>query len=274
MYNVKIYRFLDEEAQIRFYKNPITAKTRKIDDTVDFEVQQSEKRRVIEGSQVDLKDYLKEKDSLEEKKRRSFVTSVNRTKNKIYEYARANKWDYFITYTLDPRKTDRYDYDVCSAQVSKFFRNIKYRKAKNMKYLLVPELHKDGAYHFHALVADADGLTFVDSGHKDKKGRIVYNLKDYTLGFTTATKITDTFRVSNYLTQYITENLCSTLPGKKRYWATRNLDKPEIEKIYYANKKELYQYYKSIKKLAMHSKKIDIEVDDYKNEINIFELKI
>lgn len=274
MYNVKIYRFLDKEAQIRFYKNPITSKSQKIDNTVDFEIQQSKKRCVIEGSQVDLKDYLKEKDSLEDKKQRSFRSSVNRTKNKIYEYARANRWDYFLTCTLNSKKTDRYNYDVCSVQISNFFKNIKKRKAKDMKYLLVPELHEDGAYHFHALIANVKGLNFVNSGHRDKRGRIVYNLEDYNFGWTTATKVSNTFRVSNYLTQYITESLCSTLPGKKRYWSTRNLNKPEIEKIYYANKNELYQYYKSIKKLAMHSKKISIEMDDYENEINIFELKI
>ena len=52
-------------------------------------------------------------------------------------------------------------------------------------------MHSVGkAWHFHGLLANCDNLTFNDSGHIDKRGRIIYNLTNYKLGFSTATKVT------------------------------------------------------------------------------------
>ena len=58
------------------------------------------------------------------------------------------------------------------------------RKNENMKYLVVPELHKDKKhYHFHGLIADVDNINFEDSGHTDKNGDIIYNIPDWKYGF-------------------------------------------------------------------------------------------
>ena len=53
-----------------------------------------------------------------------------------------------------------------------------------LRYILVPERHKDGAFHFPGFFA-GEGLKAVDSG-KLIAGRPVYNLPQWTLGFTTA----------------------------------------------------------------------------------------
>ena len=70
------------------------------------------------------------------------------------------------------------------------------------------------------------GLTFVDSGKKHK-GQIVYNLVDWTLGFSTATKVTDTYKVSAYITKYITKDLCAVTSGKQRYFVSKTIPKPK-----------------------------------------------
>lgn len=70
-------------------------------------------------------------------------------------------------------------------------------------------------------------MTFTDSG-KRYNGKIVYNLDDWKLGFSTATKVTDTYKVSNYITKYITKDLCAITPGKQRYFVSKSIPKPKI----------------------------------------------
>ena len=41
----------------------------------------------------------------------SLQTSLNRTKNTIYELSKSNDWEYFITFTFDPKKYDSTDYE-------------------------------------------------------------------------------------------------------------------------------------------------------------------
>ena len=143
----------------------------------------------------------------------SLYTSKNRTINKIYEYAFSNRWDYFLTFTFNPEIIDRYNYDECYKKISNFIRNFKNRKCSDLKYLLVPEMHKDGAFHFHGLFSDLPIEYLVDSGKKSF-GYTIYNFNAYKLGFSTATKVTDTKRVSSYIAKYISKELNTTLKGK------------------------------------------------------------
>ena len=48
----------------------------------------------------------------------------------------------------------------------KWINNCKNRKARELLYLLVPEQHKDGAWHIHGLLCNTTGLTFTDSGKR------------------------------------------------------------------------------------------------------------
>lgn len=149
--------------------------------------------------------------------------SINRTRNSIYYLSRSNVWDWFVTLTLDPAKVDRYDYVECSKKVRKQLNNIKNRYCSDMYYLLVPEQHKDGAWHFHGLFGDCGELEFVDSSRLDAKGNTIFNIEAYKLGFSTATRVTDTERVSSYICKYITKELCDVVPGRQRYWVSNNV---------------------------------------------------
>lgn len=165
--------------------------------------------------------------AIERKKEHSLYSSLNRTRSALYMYARQCNWEYFITLTYSPDKIEsRYDFSLCMKKAHKWIDNCKQRKAKDLLYLLVPEQHEDGAWHLHGLLANTTGLTFVDSGKKHK-GQIVYNLVDWTLGFSTATKVTDTYKVSAYITKYITKDLCSVISGKQRYFVSKTIPKPK-----------------------------------------------
>lgn len=161
------------------------------------------------------------------KARESLQTSVSRTKQKIYDYAKANsdEFVYFVTLTFDPHKVDSYNYSLVTGKMTNWLRNIR-KKIPSLIYVGVPEKHKSGRYHFHFLMNDISAI-LMDSGHKTKDGMSIYNLEAYKLGFSTATLIQDRERVSNYLCKYITKDLALQTKGKKRYWHSRSLNLPK-----------------------------------------------
>lgn len=138
------------------------------------------------------KTYHRERTEKEEK--HCISVSLKNTKNRIYQIARSNTWEWFITLTFDRIKTDASDYDEVVKKLTKYMNNFQQRKCPNMKYLIVPEFHADGKhYHFHGLLSDCGGLHFAYSGHNDRKsGMPIFNIRDWTLGYTTATRVQDT----------------------------------------------------------------------------------
>lgn len=159
--------------------------------------------------------------------------SIKQTKNRIYDIARANEWEWFITLTFDRKKKDSSDYDEVTKSLQNFLENIRKRQCPNIKYLIVPELHADGKhYHFHGLLANCNNLCFTYSGHCDKKSnKPIYNIAKWTCGFSTATQIEDSSRASSYITKYITKECCIILKNKKRYYASHNVNKPIEEYV-------------------------------------------
>lgn len=154
--------------------------------------------------------------------------SLASTKNRLYNIARSNTWQWFITLTFDQKETDSSDYTAVVKRLQKFLNNLQQRTCPDLKYLIVPELHKDGIhYHFHGLLADCDGLQFSYSGHSTEDGEPVYNILNWKHGFTTATQITDTRRACSYITKYITKESQIFLKEKNRYYASRNVNRTD-----------------------------------------------
>lgn len=133
----------------------------------------------------------------------------------LYLCARCNSdLDVFFTLTLDPEKTDRYDYKTNVRKLGQWLDNRCRRRG--LKYLAVPEHHQDGAIHFHGL-ANSTALRLVDSGHRDKRGRTVYNIADWAIGFSTATYLSSHEAAAAYCSKYITKAVqAGTIGG--RYW--------------------------------------------------------
>ncbi len=204
---------------------------------------------------------------------RSIKSSANRAKNKVYEYCRANDWEWFITLTFDPNKIDSTNYDLVTQKVSQWLKNMRKDYAPDLKYVMVPELHSDGRkFHFHALFSNVGTMSFKDSGTSCSTGKI-YNLGNYKLGFTTATEITDSKKASNYLSKYITKELCALTPSKKRYWNSKNLDKPLVTKML-LQEMDIKKQLDSFKDQVVHKNTVDIDLPDYKQTINYYELSI
>lgn len=169
----------------------------------------------------------------------SLTVSRNRTINAIYSISKSNEWDYFVTLTFNDLIVNASDYEQVTYKLSEWLHNLKKRYAPNLKYLIVPELHKDGArYHFHGLLANCGNISFIDSGHTTFDNEPIYNILNYKFGYTTATKVKDNDKICHYLTKYITKDLCVLTANKKRYWNSRNCQKP-IEEKYLLSAEEI-----------------------------------
>jgi hypothetical protein len=135
----------------------------------------------------------------------SLLRSARRARTAVRDLIACNDLPVFVTLTLDPAKINRYRYDVIVQRLNAWLSNRVERKG--LTYVVVPEYHKDGAIHFHGMLSDT--LPMVNSGHKTKKRRVIYNLPDWTLGFTTAVRVPEKERerTRNYICKYITKQL-------------------------------------------------------------------
>ena len=244
MYNVRVKKFFDTE-QIQVYSQMMQSNK---EPKFDKETGEIIKRKRREPGTVMFNPLTGEYEKMvvwdeeeeKEKAERSKGVSHARTIHKIYDIARSNEWEWFITLTFNPDKVKRFDYADCTKKVSDWLSNAR-RKCPNMKYLVVPEIHKDGAWHFHGLFSDCSELGFVDSGHK-YNGREVFNVGAYNFGWTTAIRIDDQHKTCSYLTKYVTKELCGLTKGKKRYWNSRNVKLPEVIDLVVENPKEFQRY--------------------------------
>lgn len=171
-----------------------------------------------------------DEDEIARKKKRSLASSMNRTVNAVYKIARSNIWDWFVTLTFNPELVDSLDYSKTVSKLKSWLDYMR-RSCPDMGYVIVPEKHVSGRYHFHGLFRDCGGLGFTDSGHKDKKGDVIYNVGRYKYGWSTATKINDQSRVTKYIAKYINKDLCSVAFNKRRYWCSRNLADADVQEV-------------------------------------------
>lgn len=146
------------------------------------------------------------------------TASLSRTRSKIFELAMCNPWEYFVTLTLSSRY-DRHDISAYKRSLSKWLNNLNYRNGCNIKYLLIPEQHKDGSWHMHGLFMGIPSSFLVPFTLHDhlpyrvlnliREGREIFNWPDYAkkFGYVTCERIRDFVACAKYITKYITKEL-------------------------------------------------------------------
>lgn len=171
-------------------------------------------------------------DEEQEKRTRSQIHAIRR---RIKGYALTNDFEWFVTLTLDPQKVNSFNYDVSKTVLLKWCRSIRDKYGK-FNYLLIPELHKSGAIHFHGLLGKIPNENFVQAVNPKtnipvvRNGRQVYNLTDWKHGFSDCEKLENSEKASSYITKYITSALLTDkdMYGKKRYFNSQGLKKPKV----------------------------------------------
>lgn len=169
--------------------------------------------------------------------------SINRTKTKISDYVLCNNFSHFATFTFSPEKVkDRHDFVEMSSLLKNWLKTEQQNHERNhgfkFKYLIVPERHKDGAWHFHALLENYQNACvdfyssknpFITVNEIKTAKRFAYRkyIVRYTLGRSEIAPIRDKTKMANYIKKYITKSLMIE-PNVKRFWSSRNLEKPEL----------------------------------------------
>lgn len=172
--------------------------------------------------------------------------SMRRAKAQLRRLALANDFSYFVTLTLDAKEVDRYDGAAIIKRFNSWASNMVQRAG--MQYIIVPEQHKDGAWHFHGLI-DGRGLEFADSGtirlpgsKKPRKprsraererwladgGKVVYNMPQWGLGYSTAMMLSGEYPAAvAYVCKYIGKQAEGVRPLGRWYYSGGALAKPE-----------------------------------------------
>lgn len=210
--------------------------------------------------------------------------SLKRTRKKVYDYAKCNGWDWFVTFTFDGKKVDRYDFDACAAKLSKWFNNLK-RSSPAFSYLVVPERHKDGAWHFHGLCSGLNEGEVVDTGRmvikrfKTASGRArfkntgvrIYRIGRYRFGWMTATRVLDRERVTSYIVKYVTKDMLDGLFGRKRYWCSRGLLLP-VEEVFAIDEASRFVLSSELSESARFRKVSTFSYGDVTQSVGIYEV--
>lgn len=172
--------------------------------------------------------------------------NLKRSIERVFDIALMNPFDWFVTLTIDPAKLNSFDIDEVNRVVKKWFNNMVNRH--DLKYLCVPEYHKSGRLHLHCLMSG--DLDLVESGTvliperekpvrlayalkicRDKsKMKIVYNLRNWKNGFSTAIKfekcddhMSGTSAIAKYMVKYITKDALKIM--RNYYYAGGHLER-------------------------------------------------
>lgn len=154
--------------------------------------------------------------------------SLRRTRKTISDIVSCNDFDKFVTFTFDPKKHDAYNREYCQKIMKNWLNNQK-RIYGDFRYILVTEHMDDGKTHFHALFGG-----YMGKYHQTKtitiKGKILKRYKidswEKSNGFADMSDIGNKNALGAYVGKYITKELDETEENKRRYWASKNLQKP------------------------------------------------
>ena len=109
---------------------------------------------------------------------KSIRQAIKRAKEKIYGYIMANEWEYWATQTFSPKAIDRFNLDEIVRRYNQKLKDLRRRKYSNLKWLIVPEQHNDGAWHLHAFMSGIPADKVVYSGYdyfnKKRLFRVAY----------------------------------------------------------------------------------------------------
>lgn len=127
------------------------------------------------------------------------LCNLFRAKSAVRELALCNEWEFFVTLTLDKNKQNRYSLDGYIKDLGVWIGNYNRRFGTKLRYLLIPEQHKDGAWHMHGLFQGVapDSLVKNVFGYWDMP--YYYN----RFGYISLSELRDGKKTASYITKYV-----------------------------------------------------------------------
>lgn len=153
--------------------------------------------------------------------------SVRRSRAVIRDLVVCNEFELFATFTFSPKLYDRYNFNNLKLVMLRWLNNQRRAHSPGLQYLVIPELHKNGAIHFHALLKNYNGRLNPTGKISPKGKNVVFNLPSFRGGFTTCSKIDQNLdAVGEYVSKYITKDMISVF-NKNRYFCSKYLLRPK-----------------------------------------------
>lgn len=153
--------------------------------------------------------------------------NIIRAKSRIKELALCNQWDWWCTFTIDKSKHDRYDLIGFQKDFASFLHDYNRRtpEENKVKYLLVPELHEDGAVHMHGFLRGIRPNDLYINEH----GHLTWRSYEDHFGFISMDEIKDKKKASSYILKYMKKGMDLTVKelGAHLYYASKGLNKAE-----------------------------------------------
>ena len=187
----------------------------------------------------DLKNQSKKPkfEKLQRDENERFSNSISRSKARVFELAMCNEFKYFCTFTQDEKKRDRFDLKEFRKDFAQFVRNLNRGREEKIKYLLIPEQHKNGAWHMHGFLMglNSDDLRLFTLNEKlperirkpIAKGVAIYDWTAYRrkFGYFTCTEIDNHTACAKYITKYISKDFQKSVreSGEHLFFASQGL---------------------------------------------------
>lgn len=157
------------------------------------------------------------------------------SRNRLIELIKANPdFCYFFTGTFDPKKYDRTNFPKLQASLTKWLRR------RGIKYILIPEPHKDGSIHFHGLF-DASIEPFLEDFDLSKKlprkitdgikeGREIKNFPAYAeqFGWVSIERVRTLEACAVYVSKYVSKSFDDVRFSTRRFFCSIGLKRPEF----------------------------------------------
>lgn len=199
---------------------------------------EEDEKHIFDLTTPDEANEISSEDAEDEAKLRE---SIARAKQKIFELAFCNEWDYFFTGTIDQTKYDRNDLEQYHKELTKWLCN-KARGKEKIEYLFVPELHKNGGWHLHGFILGIDANELVEYKRgmkmnasifqKVQEGDEVYQWTSYDnkFGYSAIEPIKNTEAISKYIQKYMSKDLGVHVSkiGAHLYYHSRGLNFAEF----------------------------------------------
>lgn len=177
-----------------------------------------------------LKVSKKEKQQTEEKPVGKFQSALSRAKNLVREISLCNDWEFFVTLTFDRSRWDRYSLEDRVNELMQWIQN-QNKKGARIRYLIVPEFHKDGAVHFHGLISGIRPAPrpagWPKSVNRKEDGSYYDIWPEFSerYGYSSVELVQDPIAVGFYVSKYITKSMADSadLKGVHTYYRSRGL---------------------------------------------------
>ena len=182
---------------------------------------------------------------------RKLDAAISRARKNVIELGLCNAWDWFGTFTLNKEKYNRYDLETFHKDFTQWIRDQRKKTGKTIRFLLVPELHEDGAWHMHGLLWNLpDLISFRDlralHGCKVPDKLVDGNYSCWMdfhekFGFCSLGAIRNPIGAAFYTAKYVTKSLddSGVDVGKHLYYCSRGLDRAVLHSQCFASSPEL-----------------------------------